>query len=957
MFSNRFSLWGFILGFIISGAGFSVSYCPASDTLTYESCINQTTDDKQCKDCCDCLTDPSERKECRDECVIHDYTENSDFISVEPASALGPEGDYAAALAAGNEIDCKSYCDESADLECGDRRYCRDACNAAFSGSDQPETNPDAGEGSENPVTSGASISQAISDDAQLKTISFSALAFLTGDLCSYTFFPPGKVSDFFGFQYMRDTAANGFGHNTEFAGRIADNVLSILTDDQVQTLVGLANSQGDKVNAYGYKRFVLIKAFSRLLSNDLPEGAADLDKTAVETFTGDLYEIDGEISYQRAEVLGRIVAEFTDDQKKQMAELQETLNNLFLKAGEGGSIANEEWPAAEPVDVSALNSKEAKVLVSTYATQLYSWYLGSVEGDAYFCPERHGTYFGSFYMKDIPPLTASEPVTIDSNLTAEMGESFLAALDSTQASLITDLTDIQKEDIEGIVNTRRDISEALRPFMNGESVDQESVKAMTRLYGELEGNMMYYYAKNFAAVGNSLTNEQAETIKKLRLDYYAEFPDYQADSSAYDCTGAWLYSDPLSEMPEIENTDFLFAVNGSDATDASPSLLADGFAFAEGPAADADGNVYFSDITNNRIYRWTTNNVLEVFKENTNGINGLFFNSTGDLLACEGGGGRLVSLDKSAAVTVLADSYNKKPFNEPNDLWVAPDGGVYFTDPLYFKSSLSQDGEHVYYLAPGQNEAVRVIDDMIRPNGLVGSNDGKTLYVTDHGAGETYRYTVHDDGTLSDKTLFASVGGDGMTIDGSGNVYICADEVLVYDSDGKKVKSISVPDKPTNACFGGKNGGTLFITTKKALYSIVMNNAGETDGVPEPIIRVNDIAGSVTVSANAPITVDISLNTGGYDDSDADFWICIDTPFGWFFLESLYPEPVWKAGAPYAVQGQLKEMQSYEILKLNGLPTGEYTFYFGIDLNPDGILPDMDKLYYDAAVLEVVMP
>jgi len=268
----------------------------AADTA---ACINQTQAESQCKDCCDCLDEASERQACRDTCAVTDFSNNSNFITVDAPSTLGPDGDYSAATGTGNESDCKTYCDESDALYCGDRKYCRDACNATFdgTGTQQDSTN-----------NSNISIDQALSDEAQMKTIAFSGLAFLTGDLCSNTFFPPGKVSDFFGFQYMRDITPNGFGHNTEFAGRISDSVLSILTDTQVQDLVNMANTQAEQVDAYGYKRFVLIEAFLRLLENDLPDGTVGLDRSAVIDFTGDLYAIDGEISYNRASVLGSIV-------------------------------------------------------------------------------------------------------------------------------------------------------------------------------------------------------------------------------------------------------------------------------------------------------------------------------------------------------------------------------------------------------------------------------------------------------------------------------------------------------------------------------------------------------------------------------------------------------------------------------------------------------------------------
>ncbi len=634
-------------------------------------------------------------------------------------------------------------------------------------------------------------------------------------------------MSDFFGFQYLRDITPNGFGHNTEFAGKISDSVLSLLTDAQVQMLVDMANTQAAQVDAYGYKRFALIKAFLRLLENDLPTGTTGLDKSAVIEFTGDLYEIDAAISYTRASVIGSIVAGLSEAQKTEFSELLDAFNTLFEDAGEGGTIASEDWPPSSPVDLSGLTATDGRVLISTFATQLFSWYMGSVEGDTYFCPERHGTYFGSFYMKDIPPIQSSEAVTIDSNLTADMGQAFLDALNDTQAELVTNLVDIQRTDLNSIVSIRQDIAEKLRLFMDGTSVDEDEVLTMIRQYGEYEGEMMYHYASNFAAVGNSLTDAQKAAVMSLRTDYYEKFPDYQADSSAYDCSGAWLYASKLDEMPEIENTDFLFASDSVVTEGAEITLLSSIFSFAEGPASDSKGNLFFSDISQNRIYKWSINQELTIFRENSGGSNGLFFDSSDNLLACEGGNQQIVALDSSANVTVLTDEYNSLSFNEPNDLWVDPDGGVYFTDPVYFATEIPQGGEHVYYLSPDRSNTIRVIEDMTKPNGIIGTADGSTLYVTDHGAGATYQYTIDSNGTLSEKQLFAAIGADGMTIDSDGNVYLCEDGILVYNATGSLLETIDVPEQPTNASFGGIDGQTLFITTQSSLYSLQMNVSG----------------------------------------------------------------------------------------------------------------------------------
>lgn len=255
---------------------------------------------------------------------------------------------------------------------------------------------------------------------------------------------------------------------------------------------------------------------------------------------------------------------------------------------------------------------------------------------------------------------------------------------------------------------------------------------------------------------------------------------------------------------------------------------LAGDFVFTEGPATDADGNIFFTDIPNNRIHKWSTDGKLSTFRENSGGANGLFFDKGGNILACEGGNRRLVSINQQGEVTVLTDKYEDKQFNSPNDLWIDPKGGIYFTDPRYGdRDNMEQDGEHVYYLSPGGKNLIRVINDMIRPNGVLGTPDGKLLYVADHGADSTYVYTINNDGTLTDKKLFAPQGSDGMTMDSKGSVYLTGDAVSVYDSAGNRTKTIEVPERPANLCFGGKDKKTLFITARTSLYLIRMSVKG----------------------------------------------------------------------------------------------------------------------------------
>lgn len=260
---------------------------------------------------------------------------------------------------------------------------------------------------------------------------------------------------------------------------------------------------------------------------------------------------------------------------------------------------------------------------------------------------------------------------------------------------------------------------------------------------------------------------------------------------------------------------------NKNTSSQSTVLKLADDFKFTEGPTSDKEGNIYFTDVPNSRIHKWSIDGKLSTFLENSGKANGLFFDKDNNLIACAGGTGKVVSIDTLGSISVLADSYEGKSFNSPNDLWIDPNGGIYFTDPRYgSRENLPQNGEHVYYLSADRKKLIRVIDDMVRPNGVVGTPDGQLLYVADHGANKTYVYKIQPDGTLSDKKLFVEQGSDGMTLDEQGNVYLTAQAVTIYDSSGKLIKTIDVPETPSNVCFGGNNKKTLFITARKSLYS-----------------------------------------------------------------------------------------------------------------------------------------
>lgn len=254
---------------------------------------------------------------------------------------------------------------------------------------------------------------------------------------------------------------------------------------------------------------------------------------------------------------------------------------------------------------------------------------------------------------------------------------------------------------------------------------------------------------------------------------------------------------------------------------------LADGFLFTEGPAADQNGNVYFTDQPNNRIMVWSISDKLITFMQPCGRSNGLFFDNKGFLWACADENNELWRIAPDKTVSVIPSKYLNKLLNGPNDLWITRKRGVYFTDPYYKRpwwdhNSMPQDCQAVYYLSPDQKTIVRVIDDLIQPNGIVGSPDGKTLYVADIAGKKTWSYTINSNGSLFNKTLFCEMGSDGMTIDVKGNIYLTGNGVTIFDKTGKQIENIAVPENWTaNICFGGKDRKSLYITASKGLYRI----------------------------------------------------------------------------------------------------------------------------------------
>ncbi len=395
------------------------------------------------------------------------------------------------------------------------------------------------------------SLAQAMSDNAQLSTIAFDGLAFITGSAGADTFFPPGKVADFFGFQYMRDVDTAGYGHNTLFLTRAANNVLHILNDDQKAQLVALAEEQAPLYVDFAYNRLPLTTAFRLNLEGNIPDGSTGLNSQDVAQYTSDLYETDADLSYHRAEVVGAIINSFTGDQKAYLAKMQ---FDDYLT-----------WPdvAEDQTLKQSLNNSQYTALM-TYASELFSWYKGGLDADVYFCPERHGTYFGSFYLKDYPAV-GNDDYFISTTLTGDSGQAFLNVLNPDQRALITGIIDVQRPILEEIAQIRTGVCTELRKAMTGGTIDREMVYSLIERYGELDGEMSALYATRFAEVNNTLTDAQRAALVQLRnLDVVPQ--------------GVYLFSNPVT-APQISDTEFLFGVgsfpdNAGQMT--APSSFAD---------------------------------------------------------------------------------------------------------------------------------------------------------------------------------------------------------------------------------------------------------------------------------------------------------------------------------------------------------------------------------------------
>jgi len=259
-------------------------------------------------------------------------------------------------------------------------------------------------------------------------------------------------------------------------------------------------------------------------------------------------------------------------------------------------------------------------------------------------------------------------------------------------------------------------------------------------------------------------------------------------------------------------------------------------FAFTEGPADDGKGNVYFTDIPKERIHKVDTEGKLSIFRDKSNRANGLMFNARGELFACEMAG-QVVAYGTDGKKRVVADKYKGNRFNAPNDLVLDKHGGVYFTDPAFGAPKPLPQGKTAVYYVDAKGEVSRVVEGLANPNGVILSPDEKTLYVVPSGSKDMMSYPVEGPGKLGKGSVFCSLrqkggkgnsGGDGLTVDVKGNLYITSNLGLqVFDPAGKYLGAIEVPEQPANVTFGGPGLRALYVTARTSLYTIPMEIKG----------------------------------------------------------------------------------------------------------------------------------
>ena len=292
--------------------------------------------------------------------------------------------------------------------------------------------------------------------------------------------------------------------------------------------------------------------------------------------------------------------------------------------------------------------------------------------------------------------------------------------------------------------------------------------------------------------------------------------------------------------QPKVDGE--IYDPTGIVAPNAKLEILGEGYSFTEGPAVDKEGNVFFTDQPNDKIIQWSAKTrSFTNFSVNSGGrANGMYFDAAGNLITCADMEGEIWRMDKKGNHKVIAKNYDGKILNGPNDLWINPkNGGIYITDPRYARDywssndprrlGMEQGGAYLYYLSPNSKTLKRLDENLIEPNGIVGSPDGKKLYVGNIKPDITYVYDIMLDGSLSNRQVFCEMKTDGMTIDEQGNVYLTNSlGVTGFNQKGERIFNVPTGEGWTaNVVFGGKNRDLLFITAMGRVFGLKMKVKG----------------------------------------------------------------------------------------------------------------------------------
>lgn len=291
-----------------------------------------------------------------------------------------------------------------------------------------------------------------------------------------------------------------------------------------------------------------------------------------------------------------------------------------------------------------------------------------------------------------------------------------------------------------------------------------------------------------------------------------------------------------LTGIPEQERATAI-GIPGVVAAGALVELVREGFVFTEGPVGTADGGLFFSDLMGtDRTYRMDPDGAITVVREHTNRGNGLALTRNGDLLVAEGDGKRISKVGPDGQAVSLTEGSADKPLLSPNDLIVDARGGIYFTDPGP-RPVVPGRKAYVYYLPVGARQPLVLDDQIVRPNGLTLTRDGKTLIVDDTVGDTVYAFDVQSDGRVTRKRPFIHLhdipagqesGADGMALDRDGRVYITtATGIQVFNRGGRYLGTIRVPRQPANVAFSGPGKRTLYITAREGLYRLRVLSQG----------------------------------------------------------------------------------------------------------------------------------